>query len=227
MAEAQAAQAPETKILIPVTKAKQDIEVDLERLPIEVYREALYQGLKVLANRNQTKITVAKLEGEQLAAAQAASMTAAEKSLKDMYEGTIRLTGKAKAKKASGAVMTEARRLARALVKAEMKEAGIKVSHVDSKEITRAANEVLADGDMGPKLITQAEANIKAREEEAAQLAAGISKVAKTIKVNPALVAKAEKEKAAKKAATSAKQAGKVVPQKAKGQKPGAQQTAH
>lgn len=224
MAEAQGASAPETKLSVPIPKAKGAIEVDLERLPIEVYREALFQGLKEIMARNMTKHTgLSKLEGEALAQAQAAVMAQAEKNLKDCYEGTIRLSGKAKTKKASGAVMTEARRLARILVKAELKAAGEKVSHYDAKEITKAANEILASEE-GAGLIAKAEANLVAREEEAKSL--GVIKVAtKGLKANPKLVAKAEEEKVAKKAATSAKQAGKVPPKpKAR---PAAQQTAH
>lgn len=209
MAEAQEAQAEVKAMSIPCTKGKGNVDINLDLLPIEVYQEALFQGLKVLLNKNQSKITVAKLEGEKLAAAQAAAMQAAEKNLKDMYEGTIRMSGKPKAKKASGAVMTEARRLARNLVKDEMKRTGIKVSHVEASEITRAANEILNDVESGPELLAQAEANLKAREAEA-QKSTAIKSVTKSIKVSPKLVAKAEADKAEKKKATSAKQAGKT-----------------
>lgn len=214
----------EKVLRIPIPKAKGFIDIDLEKLPIEVYGEALFQGLKEIMARNMTKHTgLSKLDGEPLANAQAAVMAQAEKNLKDCYEGTIRLSGKAKTKKASGAVMTEARRLARILVKAELKTAGEKVSHYDAKEITKAANEILASEE-GAGLIAKAEANLTAREEEAKSL--GVIKTAtRSIKVNPALVAKAEKEKAEKKAATSAKQAGKVPP-KARA-KQGPQATAH
>lgn len=210
MAEAEAVQIdPARQMLIPVTKGKANLVIDVEALPPEVFQEAVYQGLKVLLNKNMSKITVAKLEGEALEAAKDAAMVQAEKNLKDMNEGTIRLSGKPKAKKASGAVMTEARRLARNLVKDEMKREGIKVSHVEAKEITRAANEVLADADMGAKLMAQAEANLKAREEEAAQSGA-LKSVTKSIKTSPKLVAKAEADKASKRKDTSATQSGKV-----------------
>lgn len=204
---------------VPITKAGKTayIEIDVDAIPPEVYTEVVLQGLKVLANRGASKITVAKLEGEELAKAQQAAMDQGHKQIAAILDGTIKLTGSKSKTKASGAVMTEARRLAKNLVKDMMKEKGIKISHVDAKTITSAANELI---DAMPELIAQAEENLKARE---AIPTAGKIDISALIKVNPSKVAAAEAKKAKDKANAplSAKQAGKT---KARGSKPGANQ---
>ena len=55
-------------------------------------------------------------------------------------------------------VKTEARRLARAFVKAELKRQGVKVSHVEASEITKAAYYLLH---CEPSIIADAKRNLK------------------------------------------------------------------
>jgi len=186
---------------VPVTKGKGTVTVDTETIPEPVYQEALALGLKVLANRGTSKITKTTYPKED--ELHAAAMEAAEKQVVLINTGKIKFTGQKKAKGASGAVMTEARRLARVIVKDELKSNGIKISHVEASEITKAANELL---EAMPDLVEQAKANLAEREKKA--LPDGID-ISKLVKVSPTLVAKAEEKKAKAKTTLSAKQAGK------------------
>lgn len=197
-------------IQVPVPKAKESIEVDLDKLPTHVYAEALRLGMKELLSRGMTKIATAGLEGEALAGAQAAAKAKAVENLSDCYEGKVRIIG-AKAEKTSGETATEAMRLARNVIKAAMKAQKIKVSHVKATEITKAAKAYLAT-DNGKTLLDEAKANVEKRKAMAAETGIDVS----GIPVDDKLVAKAAKEAAEKKAQTSAAQAGKPKKRKAK-----------
>ncbi len=216
----KAAPAPaSTVITIALKNGAGTVDVDAKQLPDDVYREALMQGLKVLAERAMSKITKEAYPDE--AQRKAAIKAKAEANVQEMYDGKTRITGQAKAKKASGAVMTEAMRLARNLIKDAMKANKIKISHVKASEITSAAKALL---ESDPSILATAEENLKAREATPAKI-----DIKALIKTDPALVAKDEAKRAEAKAKKplSAKQAGKVAP-RAKGSKPAAQPaTAH
>src|SRR5207244_2361268 len=64
--------------------------------------------------------------------------------------------------KVPGVVMTEARRLAKNLIKDEIKKAGGKISSYEPKDITTAANSYL-ETDEGKTLLAQAQVNVDAR----------------------------------------------------------------
>lgn len=196
-------------IKVRITKGGGSVDIDTDKLPDAVYQEALAKGLELLANRKMTKITVAKLEGEQLAAAQSAAMEQAGKNVEDMYSGNIRKTS-TKSAKTSGAVNTEAMRLARNLVKDAMKREGIKVSYVEASEITKAAKALI---EADPSLIDQAKEAIAARDAKASQVGETLVNVAKSVPISAKKQAKAEADAAKKKteAGLSAKQAGKVA----------------
>lgn len=199
------------KIVVPVVKSKGTVELDTDTLPQEVYEEALKLGLKELANRGMSKIT--KTTYPKADELKAAAQAKAEANVAAMNEGKIRfMTGKTKG--ASGAVMTEARRLAKNIVKDELKKAKIKISHVDPKEITAAAKALL-ESETGPSIIEQATANLAEREKTSIK---GID-ISALVKTSPELVAKAEAKRKDK--PLSAKQAGKVAKRK-----PGTQPTA-
>lgn len=212
---------------IPVTKAARTIDVDTDSLPEEVYAAAMAEGLKVLLNAKMSKIAVKDLEGEHLAAAREAAMRKAEENLAALYAGKIKTTRTATAKDASGSkvsgpVLVEARRLAKAKVKDLMREAGIKISHVEAKQITAAANELLAQD---PSFIEQAKINLEARATQPVAI-----DIASLIHESPKLVAKATEKKAKDKETRvlSAKQASKVAPHvPAKGAVPPAHATTH
>lgn len=204
-------------ITISLKNGAGTVEVDTAQLPDDVYREALMQGLKVIAERAMSKITKEAYPDE--AERKAAIKAKAEANIADMYAGKIKITGRATAKKASGAVITEAMRLARNLVKDAMKANKIKISHVKASEITAAAKALI---ESDSSIVTTAEANLKAREATPVKL-----DVTKLIHVDAELVRKDEAKKAKAKAdkPLSAKQAGKVAP-RAKGAKPQAEHHA-
>lgn len=211
VAPADASAVPSTLMTLALKNGAGTIEVDTAKLPNDVYAEALMQGLKVIAERAMSKITKEAYPDETQR--KAAIKAKAEANVQDMYDGKTKITGQAKVKKASGAVMTEAMRLARNLVKDAMKANKIKISTVKASEITAAAKALL---EADASIMQTAEANLKQREATPIKI-----DIASLIKADPALVAKDEAKKAKAKAdkPLSAKQAGKVAP-RAKGSKP-------
>jgi hypothetical protein len=198
---------------IPITKAgNKPIEVDTDTdIPDAMYQLALEEGLKILLNKGMSKIATKGLEGDDLEGAKAAAFAKAEENFASLKEGKIK-KGRATATdknggKVSGVVMTEARRLAKEVVKNEIRAAGMKISHVEASEITKAANALIA---ADPSFIETATANIEAR---AAKKVSGVD-IASLIHESPKLVQAAEARKAASKTTLSAKQAGKAAPRK-------------
>lgn len=201
---------------VPITKAKTTLAVNLDDIPDDVYTEIVLQGLKVLLNRGTSKVTNSTYpNAEEL---KAAALETANKQLELVKTSKIKFTGGKKKSGATGAVMTEARRLAKALVKDEMKRLGIKVSHVAASDITKAAN-IFLESEKGAAIIEKAKANLAEREKVSISDTLDLAKV---IAVSPELVAKAEAKKS-KGGTLSAKQAGKVQA-RSKGQP---QATAH
>lgn len=188
---------------IPITKAKRSIAVESNDLSAEVYEAALIEGLKVLLNRSMSKITTTGLEGDQLTAAQDAAFAKGLENLENLKAGKIKKSRDASKPKVAGLVMTEARRLAKEVVKNEIKAAGMKVSHVPASDITKAANALI---EADPSFIAQAEANIAARAEV---------KIAPSINIRDFVHEDPKKVKAdeARKTLSAAK-AGKVAPRK-------------
>lgn len=197
---------------VPITKGKGSIDIDTSAIPEDVYAEALLQGLKVLLNRGASKITKETYPVED--ELKAAAMSKAQEQVELVMTSKIKFTKDKSSNKSSGEVMTEARRLAKNIIKDEMKRAGIKISHVEPKEITAAANDLLkAD----PSLIETAKANLEARKATPVSDKINIKAL---IKESPALVAKAEAKKAKDKAnrPLSKTQAGKAKPRTRPGQ---------
>jgi hypothetical protein len=199
------------ELQVPVTKGKGFITIDVDAIPQDVFTEVVLQGLKVLVNRGTSKITKeAYPDAEEM---KSASMAKAAEQIELIMSSKIKFTGgkSAKASGITGAVKTEAMRLARNLVKDEMKRAGIKISHVKSSEITAAAKELL---EAMPDLIEQAKANLAARD---AVPVSGAINIKSLIHEDADLVAKAEAKKSKAGGTLSAKQAGKVT-KRAKGE---------
>ena len=196
---------------IPVTKAgNRKIEVDTADIPDDMYTLVMEEGLKVILNKRMSKIVTKGLEGDALVEAQDAAFTVASENFDNLKAGKVR-RGRAGAttadgKKVPGAVMTEARRLAKEVVKNEIRAAGMKISHVEASEITKAANALIAED---PSYIEQATVNIESR----AQVKPKVD-IKALIHESPKLVAAAEKAKADRKLTLSAKQAGKAAPRK-------------
>ena len=197
---------------IPVTKAGTTLSVDTDALPEEAFRSVVEAGLKALLNLGMSKILTKGLEGDQLSAAQAAALAKATENLDNLKAGKVK-KGRAAAKdangnKVSGPVMTEARRLAKEVVKNEIRAAGMKISHIEASVITKAANELIA---ADPSFIAKATENLESRSQ--VKSAVDISAL---VHESPKLVAKAEKAKAERKTQLSVKQAGKVAPRKSR-----------
>jgi hypothetical protein len=218
---------------IPVVKAGgKTIAIDTDTdLDDRMFKLALEEGLKVLINAKMSKITAqSKLEGAELEASRAAALEIAEKNLAAIKSGEFKKGGRstsASSTKIPREVMTEARRLAKEVIKNEIRAAGMKISHVEPRDITAAANNLL---ETDPSYIEQAKANIEARNvvapvstDDPTVVAAAKSKLASLglSGESPKLLAAAEERKAKSKAVLSATQAGKAAPRK------GAQPTAH
>lgn len=190
----QVADAPEEVIFsVPVTKAGKTAKVEVHSSKIHdaVYRLALELGLKTIINRGMSKIK----SGDKDEA-----MRIALENVENVYTGKVRGAG-VKAKKATGAVMAEARRIAKALVKDAIRAAGKKVSQIKPAVITEYANALI---EKDPSIIVRAE---KAIEERSAITVAG--DLIANIPIDADLVKKTEAA-AAKKKQLSAAQAGKT-----------------
>jgi len=189
-----------TILSIPITKVKGfALNVETDSIPEDVYQRALEEGLKVLLNARMSKVgSVTKLEGKELEAAEDTAKKIANENLENIYAGKI---GTRKSKAATGEsreVMTEARRLAKEVVKNQIRASGKKISHVEPKVITEIANDILkADA----SYIEQAKLNIAARNAIPTTAFEGLESL---FVESPKLVAKAEEAKA-KKAAAKAK----------------------
>jgi uncharacterized protein with PIN domain len=215
MADEATATAEKQIVNVPITKGKTTLAVTIDNIPADVWAEVILQGLKVLLNRGTSKVTKETYpKAEELAAK---AVEVANEQLTMVMTSKIKFTGGKKKSGATGAVMTEARRLAKALVKDELKRAGIKISHVEASEITKAANAYLETA-KGAELVEQAKINLADREK--VHLGDTLN-IASMVAISPELVAKAEAKKA-KGGTLSAKQAGMV-----KSKSKPAQATAH
>lgn len=203
---------------VEVTKAKQSLDINTRDLPDNVYQEAIRQGLKVLLNRGMTKITKETYpNADEL---KAAALAKAELTFEDMKAGKIRIVGGGK-DKITGAVKTEAMRMARAMVKDELKRQKIKISYVDAKDITEAAERTLR---LRPEILEKAKEAVEARAAEAEKLKEGLAQIVTPGMINTAKKAKVDQavaeEKAKAKAALSSTQAGMTAQRQPKGGKP-------
>lgn len=180
---------------VPVTKGKGIVEVESDDLPETVYKYAFQLGLKTLVNR-MAQIVKSKFDSED--AFRAAAMAKAADNVQAMMDGKIRMVGM-KADKVSGKVMTEARRLARIIVKAQIKEAGDRISDYSASDITQAANALIAADD---SIIKEAQENLEKQEAKTTEKAAKVD--LSKLKKDPNKVAAREKKEAERKAESSA-----------------------
>ena len=201
--EVEATEAPPTGqtsiVSVFISKAKASLDVDISKLPDDVYNEVLQKGLQSVLGRGMGEIKVGALEGAELEKAQEAALEVAAANLEKCYAGEIRFMA-AKKTKVKGKERTEAMRIAKQIVKDQMKAEGLKISHYSAKEITAAAEQVLADN---PEILEQAKENLARIEKERS------SKVKinlkSTMKTDPKKVAAAKEASEKKKAATAAK----------------------
>lgn len=184
-------------IKVPVPKAtrKNDaswVEVDLELLPQDVLKEIYLQGCKTLLNRGMSKIT-----GEKDDKSVKAVMEIAGKNLEDMYAGKVRMSAGVRTK-ITGAVKTEAMRIARQIIKDGLKAEGLKVSHYSAKDITEAATKFL-ESDDGKEVWDEAKSAVEARTEKEKKAKEGVKGIVTDLVADPKLVQKAEEAAAKRK----------------------------
>jgi hypothetical protein len=179
---------------VPIPGAKGEfVEYDTEKLPQETYEYALLLGLKALTGRGMSGKNFDKKDRAQVIAR-------AKQNVEDAYAGKTRIVGST-ATKVTGLVKTEAMRLAKTIIKDEIKRQGYKISSYEAKEITDAAKALL---EQDPSIYETAEANIKARSESKPKVDLG-----KVINLGKAQVSKAPKK--GDKPPLSAKQAGMIA----------------
>lgn len=183
--------AAEKIMQVPVVKAKTSIPVNVGLVPDKYYDAALAIGLKQMVNGGATKITESAYPDETERHAKALSI--AEDRVEQMYAEKLVIRGAVSAKKdgVPAAVKTEARRIARDMVKATIKDKGMKVSHFAASDITAAANAMIEED---PSIIAQAELNLANRGKLKIN-----SDVISGLHEDPKLVAAAEASKAKKK----------------------------
>jgi hypothetical protein len=201
-------------------------EINFSALPDEAYKMLLVEGVKAFAEKanGAAKLLtgITKLEGKELEARKAEIKAAVDKTIEQIKAG---IQPGAKKTKTSGAVQTEAMRLAKNMVKDLIRNSGQKIGAYSAKELTAAAKLVL---ERNPHIVKLAEKNLAERASEA--------KGSKSLDLKGLFGAKADSEevKAKPKAppkrkgkaegqTLSAAQAGKVAPR----QKPGVGHTAH
>lgn len=193
-----------TILSIPVPKAGKEafIEVDTDKdIPsTEIYQYLMVLGLKTVLNRGMSKVTAADIPDSAKRMAEA--MRIANLQLEAMREGKVR--GAGAVKKASGEVMTEARRIAKAMVKDGLRAAGRKPSLIPPKMITELAKQLI---ESDSSIIAKAKEVVEARK--AAPVSDTITALFANVKDDPKLVEKAAKDKAKRKQ-LSAAQAGKT-----------------
>lgn len=193
---------------IMVTKAQQTLQVVWDDLPQPIKLRLIAEGIGKLLNAATAKVTKSSTPDAESLKAQALGL--AQKKLDSLHRGELRAKAVKGQGKASGVVMTEARRLAKNIIKAQIKAAGKKISDYETKAITEAANGYVTKH---PELIKQAEESIaaaKALAEQASNIEADVA----AIPVSASKVKAREEANAKKRAETLAKNAGKPGGQK-------------
>lgn len=204
-----------SELHIAVTKGKGTVTVDTEKVPDAYYKAALATGFKTLINGGTTKITKELIPDEDTRHHEA--MRVAQQRVDDMMAGKLKLTARASTGATNSAVMTEARRIAKALVKDTLKASGAKVSHYSASDILAAANAVIEND---PSIITMAEANLAKR-------APVNINIADLLQPDATLVAKSEEKVAKAKAAKASAPSIGAIMSKTQAGKVAARHTAH
>jgi hypothetical protein len=197
---------------VMITKAKRTLAVITKDIPEDMFAEVFYRGLADVLNSGMSKILTKDLEGSDLEDAQNAAFEKASENLKALLAGEVKpkgARGKGKVSKIPAEVKTVALRLARDLVKDQIRADGGKPSHYKLSDITKWAKEIL---EADASLIEMAKAEVEARKATPVKISLS------GLKPDEKLVAKAEATKAKRKAekASSAAQAGIPTRRKAK-----------
>ncbi len=154
-------------ITVNIKKAGQTMEVDTDKLPLDLYAEFVRIGAEHALNTKQSKVatpTAQKSMSETDAAAERDSaMKIAQTNLEAIYANKFKVGRKAagNANKVTREVNTEAMRLARITIKDAIVAAGERISHVKASDISAAAKDLIAQE---PEYIEKAKANIEANK---------------------------------------------------------------
>lgn len=192
---------------VHITKAGKSavLPVNTDDFSEDIYHEIVAAGLSVLLNSRMSKVgAVTKLEGDDLAGAQAKALAIASENLAKLADGTYKFPGQKAKSPEKREVLNEAIRLARDVVRDALRAANVTISHVAAKDITAAAKQLV---DTDATYIAKAKENLARRNE----VPTGIDIAALGLVADPSKVAKAEAAKEARKnGPISAKQAGQV-----------------
>jgi len=191
------------------------IEINFTALPDQTYQALLIAGAEAFLNKANGAAKclagITKLEGKELEDRKKEVLKAAEQTAQQLREGIVPGAKKAKA---SGAVSTEAMRLAKNMVKDLIRNSGQKIGAYSAKELTAAAKTVL---ERNPALIQLAEKNLAERATEAKGTSAlnlkglfGAKADSDEVKAKPK--APPKRKGTGDKAPLSAKQAGMAAP---------------
>ncbi len=198
-------EAEATIIDVNVPKAKTKLKLNWDALDLDTKLAIIQAGVEKIVQASTTKATKADYPDEKQLAEVALSM--ATKKLEEIQEGKWKPGRRASTSgKVPGVVMTEARRLAKNIIKAQIKAANQRISDYEPKVITEYANLYLQDHE---ELIAQAQKSIEDSKKLAEKAAVDVS----AIPVSAVKRAKNEARKAEARAATEAKNAGKPGPQ--------------
>jgi len=200
-------------IRVPITKAGRNVffDVDTDDLNTmfesnpDMMRQLIAEGLKTILNSRMSKLGApSKLEGKALEDNKDAALAKAQENLDDLVAGKLAKKSAGKSAGVDRKVMNEAVRLAKNVVKDQLRKAKVTLATVPTKDITEAAKKLV---EASPKFIEDAVTNLAEREKVEPVL-----DILSFVKADPKLVAKAEAEKAERKAARqlSVKQAGKT-----------------
>ncbi len=187
-----------TILNIPVPKAGAGVTVPIDiddamDLPPETLREIMFQGLKNVLNRGQSKEASAKnMEGEAAAEQKEKVLAVVSKQWDLCVEGKVRVSGgRASTKGTDKAYHAEAMRYSIAIIKDAIKRNGEKVSHYLPKDIKQAA-EMHLQGEDGPAIMALAKEAVDKRNAQKAEA----KKIDLSgLKPDEALVKKAEGKK--------------------------------
>jgi len=192
-----------------------EVEVDASKIvDMDVYQYIFQVGLETIINKvGMSKIAagITKVSEADKPKRTAEIVEQAQKTVQAMYDGNLK--GAKATSKRTGAVQTEAMRLAKALVKDTLRSNGYKISAFNAKELTAFAKDVLAGN---ADLYKRAEENLKARAElpvKGLNVATMLGERAgdEALKAKPKVPPKAKAKDGAKEV-LSAAQAGKVQP---------------
>lgn len=167
-------------------------EEEINNLDASIFSMIIKEGLKALLNTRMGKQILAptKLEGAEAEANKKLALAQASKNLTDLKAGKLVKREAAKSSTADRATMTEAVRLAKAVIRDRIRAANMRPSMVPAKTQTEAAKRLV---EADPSFILKAKENLAAVADVAKEDA--VLDLSDILREDPALVAKANKEK--------------------------------